>query len=376
MYRSAPIENQILSLPGWSRPLPSKQYSGFVDASVNGTVKMHYWFVESENDPKNSPLVLWFNGGPGASSLYGLFVELGPFILSDLSYEGPIYAKTSIPQLIYNPYGWQKVANLLFLSMPPPVGFSYCDPVGPAATGNDCGAWNDTTTGEVTYYAIKSWLDTFSEYKTNQMFILGESYAGVYIPMIIKSILAGQADYNINLVGFGVGDACTPPDICGDKETGPYWYIQFLFGKGAFSIKLYEEINTVCTHDELIKGKLSTICSNSVNKIEQEAGGYWVYGFYDNCWYENPIRRKRARRNLLSNYNNHFKSSSSKERKYFGPPIISTADFNTTLHQEIMQTRKTKLGKSSSLESFTINPTSVASAFIGKQIYNIFFYFL
>ena len=31
----------ITSLPGWSRPTPTKQYSGYID--ISDTKHMHYW---------------------------------------------------------------------------------------------------------------------------------------------------------------------------------------------------------------------------------------------------------------------------------------------------------------------------------------------
>jgi carboxypeptidase C (cathepsin A) len=71
--------DEILSLPGWEGKLPSRQYSGYLNVS---STKLHYWLVESENDPANAPTVLWFNGGPGCSSLDGFIYEHGPFVVS------------------------------------------------------------------------------------------------------------------------------------------------------------------------------------------------------------------------------------------------------------------------------------------------------
>jgi len=47
-------------------------YSGYVP--VDGTKKqLHYIAALSKNNPAKDPIVLWFNGGPGCSSMLGIF---------------------------------------------------------------------------------------------------------------------------------------------------------------------------------------------------------------------------------------------------------------------------------------------------------------
>lgn len=100
-----------MGLPDCDR-LTSDWFSGYLNVDQNKA--LHYVLVTSLNDYKNDPLVVWFNGGPGCSSLLALFQEHGPFVIDDGEY--------SIKR---NPEPWNKRANVLYIESPAGVGFSY-----------------------------------------------------------------------------------------------------------------------------------------------------------------------------------------------------------------------------------------------------------
>lgn len=56
-------------------------YSGYVD--VTGKKKLHYMAALSKAGAKTSPNIVWFNGGPGCSSMLGFLQEHGPYALED-----------------------------------------------------------------------------------------------------------------------------------------------------------------------------------------------------------------------------------------------------------------------------------------------------
>lgn len=67
------------SLPGLPNPLTSKIYSGFYN--VSRTRHLHFAFVESMKDPDNDPLMVWFSGGPGVTSIGFIVIRHGPYLL-------------------------------------------------------------------------------------------------------------------------------------------------------------------------------------------------------------------------------------------------------------------------------------------------------
>ena len=101
-------------LPGC--PLTVPAYSGYLD--VTATKKLHYVFIGSLN-LTTDPVVVWFNGGPGCSSLEGLFQEHGPCVITD--------GETEIKA---NPFSWNKRANMLYIESPAGVGYSIADGEG------------------------------------------------------------------------------------------------------------------------------------------------------------------------------------------------------------------------------------------------------
>jgi len=178
-----------------------KQYSGYLDNEEDDK-HLFYWFFESRNDPKNDPVVLWLNGGPGCSSLTGLFMELGP---SSITKDGK--AK-------YNPSSWNANASVIFLDQPVNVGYSYS---GSAVS-------NTVAAGKDVYALLTLFFKQFPEYAKQDFHISGESYAGHYIPVFASEILSHKKR-NINLqsvlIGNGLTDGLTQyeyyrPMACGD----------------------------------------------------------------------------------------------------------------------------------------------------------------
>jgi cathepsin A (carboxypeptidase C) len=161
-----------------------KQYSGYLD--VEDDKHFFFWFFESRGNPETDPVVLWLNGGPGCSSLTGLFMELGPSSVANNA------------TTVDNPYSWNSNASIIFLDQPVNVGYSY----------SDNGVSNTQAAGKDVYAFLTMFFDKFPEYAKQDFHIAGESYAGHYIPQFAKEILDHKKT-NINLKSIAIGNGLT-----------------------------------------------------------------------------------------------------------------------------------------------------------------------
>lgn len=177
-----------------------KSYSGYADVSENE--HLFFWFFEARNvDPLTAPLTVWINGGPGSSSMIGLFQELGP---CRIDADGNV---------LDNPYAWNNVSNMIFIDEPAQVGFSYSIPIPgyedpdtgyivqlPNATCPDyaleygtCGTYstpNASLTANTTanaapnfWNALQGFMGAFPQYSRHEFNFATESYGGHYGPI-------------------------------------------------------------------------------------------------------------------------------------------------------------------------------------------------
>ncbi|XP_060528554.1 venom serine carboxypeptidase-like [Cylas formicarius] len=186
-------------------------YSGFFTVDKRFNSNHFFWFFPSENDYKNDPVVLWLQGGPGASSLFALFNENGPFIIGE-----------DLNVTIRDVY-WSQSHSVLYIDNPVGTGFSFNDEGGYAQ--------NETKVGSDLYSSVTQFFTLFPELQANEFYISGESYAGKYVPALAYTIHKNNptADLKINLNGLLIGNGWTDP------------YNQLDYGEFLYQVGLYDE---------------------------------------------------------------------------------------------------------------------------------------
>nr|POF20847.1 serine carboxypeptidase-like 1 [Quercus suber] len=185
-------ESSIINrLPGFSGDLPFKLETGYIGVGKSDEVQLFFYFIESERSPEDDPLVLWLTGGPGCSAFSGLVYEVGPL---SFDYER---SKSNSPKLKLNPYSWTKVGT----------GFSYAKSLEGYNT-------SDTLAAAELYEFLLKWLKLHPKFLTNSLYIMGDSYSGIIIPILVQKISDGNE--------VGQEPRMNPKRICDQKPKELY----------------------------------------------------------------------------------------------------------------------------------------------------------
>lgn len=173
--------------------------------TVTSTRRLFYWFFQARTaagqklSASNVPLLVWLNGGPGCSSLFGAFVEIGPYYIRRVN--------TSYLETTPNPNNWAQLAHVLFIDSPVGTGFSF------SQSSRDKGStdqWDVATTLVnflSAFYANRAARPGWATLPTAPLFLAGESYAGHYLPALAAVIRLQRPSWPLR--GVAMGNPCT-----------------------------------------------------------------------------------------------------------------------------------------------------------------------
>ncbi|GAB4861161.1 Serine carboxypeptidase-like 42 [Ancistrocladus abbreviatus] len=251
-----PVEDLIARLPGQPK-VPFRQFAGYIDIDFKAGRSLFYYFVEAEQDPQHKPLTLWLNGGPGCSSIGGgAFTELGPF-----------YPTGDGRGLRRNSYSWNKASNLLFVESPAGVGWSYSNTSSDYTTG-------DARTAKDMRFFLMGWFKKFPEYKTRDLFLTGESYAGHYIPQLAVLLLSyneHSKGFKFNIKGVAIGN----PLLKLDRDIpGTY---EYFWSHGMISDEIGLAIMNDCDFEDYTFASphnVSDSCNSAISQANEVVGNY------------------------------------------------------------------------------------------------------
>uniref|UniRef100_A0A182T2C4 Carboxypeptidase n=1 Tax=Anopheles maculatus TaxID=74869 RepID=A0A182T2C4_9DIPT len=256
-----------------------ESYSGFLTVDKRYNSNLYFWYFPAKENRTTAPLVLWLQGGPGASSLFGLFVENGPFRVTV-----KLVAEA-------REHSWYENHHLLYIDNPVGTGFSFTD--------SDAGyARDQVQIGEQLYSAVSQFLQLFPHLQSLPFYITGESYAGKYVPALgytihQKNANATQPSQRIYLAGMAIGNGYSDP--VNQLNYGAYLYQLGLIDSNALArFEQDEQATAACIAkedygcafkimDDLLDGD-----ANVGNSFFRNITGFDTYYNYLNTG-ENPL---------------------------------------------------------------------------------------
>lgn len=269
-------------------------FSGYFTVNKEYNSNLYFWFFPARETPADAPVLVWLQGGPGGSSLFGLFAEHGPFNVNERGHLKP------------RDYAWTQNHNVIYIDNPVGTGFSFTE-------ADEGYAKNQTDVGRDLYSAVKQFFQLFPELQNNDFYVSGESYAGKYVPALTYTIHKNNPDekIKINLKGMAIGDGLCDPVTMTD-------YGDFLYHIGLV--------------DDLDRQYFKTQGDLAVDFINKEE---WIKAFnvFDNLLNGDKTGYPSYFANVtgLEFYFNYLMSEEPKDMDYWGD-YINKATVRRAIH--------------------------------------------
>lgn len=258
-------------------------YSGFFTVNKTFNSNMFFWFFPSQTQTSDNPVLLWLQGGPGGSSLFGALVENGPF---GIDKDQNIFPRR---------FSWTAKYNMIYIDNPVGTGFSFADDAGYARTEDDV--------AENLLNALVQFFILFPEWKDNDFYITGESYAGKYIPALASRIHRDRPQPAIYLRGIAIGDGWSDPPVM-IQGYADFMYQTALVDESQrdyFANKSQEIVGLINQKKWL---EAAEICSGCFDALENFTGPLDYYNYLrskmpnDTGYYGKWLMRSDVRRSL------------------------------------------------------------------------------
>ncbi|KAI4337066.1 hypothetical protein L6164_015524 [Bauhinia variegata] len=285
LFQVAFCRSIVRNLPGFEGPLPFVLETGYVGVGESEEAQLFYYFIESENNPKEDPLLLWLTGGPGCSALSGVVFEIGPLAFKSEDYKG------GLPNLVVRQHSWTKASSVIFVDLPAGTGFSYVT-TERAANQSD---WKLVHHG---HQFLRKWLIDHPEFLSNKVYVGGDSYSGIPVPVLVQEILnANEKGIQpwIYLEGYLAGNAVT-------SATEGNYAIPYSHGMGLISDELYESLQRNCRAEYLIIDPRNVLCRNDMQAYQKSVSGINTAQILEpSCEFASPKPLEISRRYLTGN---------------------------------------------------------------------------
>lgn len=214
--------------------------------------------------------------------MLGMLTEHGPYVMEN---EGTTFHE--------NEWSWNREVNMLYLEAPAGVGYSYHIDMLDFE-------YNDAAVAKDNMMALIYWLTLkFPEYQSNDLYLSGESYAGLYVPTLgyaindynlqakKKAQESNDQVFTINLKGWMIGNGVTNWKY----DTFPA-YIEMAYYHGLYDLDMYNAIYENGCDKEFqymaVDPDMSDECAAYFLAFQYLTSGVNVYNIYGKCFGVEP----------------------------------------------------------------------------------------